>query len=127
VPEREPFAYALLRIIPDADRGEAVNAGVVLFCRGRDFLAVHSVVPTEKLTALRANIDVEAVINHLRALELIAAGDPAGGPMAAGQPSARFHWLVAPSSTIVQPSQVHTGLCDDPARTLRKLFDQLVA
>ena len=124
---REPFAYALLRIIPDVERGEGVNAGVVLFCRGRDFLALRSAVPVNKLAALRAEVDLDALSSHLRALEMIAAGDPAGGPVASAPASARFHWLVAPTSTIVQPSQVHTGLCAEPAETLQKLFQQLVA
>jgi hypothetical protein len=127
VPGREPFAYALLRLVPDADRGEAVNAGVILYCRGRDFLQLRAALPAERLRALRADIDLAAVADHIRSLELIAAGDPAGGPMAGQPSSARFNWLVAPSSTVLQPAEVHTGLCSDPAETLRRLFDQLVA
>jgi hypothetical protein len=126
VPAREPFAYALLRVVPDAERGETVNAGLVLFCSGRGFLAARGHLAAERLRALDATIDLEAVGDHLRTLVLIAAGDPAGGPIAAGSASARFHWLVAPSSTMVQPGPVHTGLCDDPARTLERLFRQLV-
>jgi hypothetical protein len=124
---REPFAYALLRVIPNAARGEAVNAGIILFCRGRDFLELRSAVPAARLQALRSSVDLDAVASHLRALELIAAGDPAGGPMATGSASARFNWLVAPTSTVVQPSEVHTGLCSDPGQTIERLFRQLVA
>lgn len=127
MPAREPFAYAILRVVPDAERGEALNAGIVLFCRGRDFLGLQAQVPSAKLRALGADVDLDAVAAQLRALELIAAGDPAGGPIAAGSASARFHWLVAPTSTVVQPSAVHTGLCEDPAATIQRLFRQLVA
>ena len=127
MPAREPFAYAILRVVPDAERGEALNAGIVLFCRGRDFLRLQAQVPSAKLRALGADVDLDAVAAQLRSLELIAAGDPAGGPIAAGSASARFHWLVAPTSTVVQPSAVHTGLCEDPAATIQRLFRQLVA
>lgn len=126
MPGREPFAYALLRVVPDVGRGEAVNAGIVLFCRGLDFLELRSHVPTQKLHALNAVVDLDAVAEHLETLELIAAGDPAGGPMAQGPASSRFHWLVAPTSTMIQPSAVHTGLCSDPRKTIERLYRQLV-
>ena len=41
--------------------------------------------------------------------------------------SDRFGWLTAPSSTVIQPSEVHTGLTSDPAATLDHLFDTMVA
>ncbi|MEA2684746.1 MAG: hypothetical protein QOK05_3074 [Chloroflexota bacterium] len=123
---REPFAYALLRVVPNAERGESLNTGIVLFCRGRDFLRLRTAVPAGKLRALQADVDIEAIESHLRALELVASGDPEGGPMAAGSASARFHWLVAPTSTVVQPAEVHTGLCEDPEETLERLFRELV-
>ena len=126
MPAREAFAYALLRVIPDAERGEALNVGIVLFCTGRNFLKLRSAVSAEKLRALHSDVDVDAVAGHMRALELIAAADPQGGPMASGSASARFNWLVAPSSTLVQPSEVHTGLCTDPEETIERLFLQLV-
>jgi len=126
VARREPFAYALLRVIPDVQRGEGINAGVLLYCRGHNFLRLRAAVPEEKLRALDAELDLQAVAAQLRALELVAAGDAGGGPVAAGPQSARFHWLVAPTSTVVQPSAVHTGLCEDPGRTLDRLFRQLV-
>jgi hypothetical protein len=76
--------------------------------------------------ALRGDIDLEAARRYLVAIERVAAGDAAAGPIAALDTTARFHWLVAPSSTIVQPSEVHTGLCDDPAGCLDELFERLV-
>ncbi|MFN2463548.1 MAG: DUF3037 domain-containing protein [Candidatus Dormibacteria bacterium] len=126
MPPLEPFAYAVLRVVPDAARGEAVNAGVVLFCRGRRYLKLLAAAPEVKLRALNPAFDLEALRGHLRILEAVAAGDGAGGPVASGEQSARFHWLVAPSSTMVQPSEVHTGLCADPEEQTRRLFGQLV-
>jgi hypothetical protein len=126
MPAREPFAYALLRVVPRAERGECVNAGVVLFCRTREYLAVRTRVPEERLRALDPGVDLEAVRSHLETLQMIAAGDPSSGPMALQPASARFHWLVAPTSTMVQPSEVHTGLLSDPDATLERLFKQLV-
>ncbi|MCW3017084.1 MAG: hypothetical protein JWO02_4176 [Solirubrobacterales bacterium] len=122
----EPFAYALLRVVPDAERGECLNVGVVLFCRRAKFLQARTHLDTARLCALAPSIDATAVAEHLATLERIAAGDPAGGPVARQEPSERFHWLVAPASTVVQPSDVHTGLTDDPAATLERLMARLV-
>ena len=126
MPAREPFAYAVLRVVPRVERGEFVNAGVVLFCRGSGFLALRSGLPEARLRALDPGVDLASLAGHLRTLELIAAGDPAGGPVATQPASARFHWLVAPTSTMVQPSEVHTGLLSDPRATLDRLYEQLV-
>lgn len=126
MPGREAFAYALLRVIPDVERGERLNVGVVLFCRRRQFLQAKTVLDGARLRALSPSLDADAVATHLRTLEAIAAGDPAGGSVAGQEASERFHWLVAPASTIVQPSAVHTGLTDDPAATLERLVTRLV-
>jgi hypothetical protein len=109
------------------ERGECVNAGVVLFCRPRRFLAAAIALDEDRLRAIAPDVDLEAVRAHLEALERIAAGDPHAGPIAALPPSERFHWLVAPSSTIIQCSPVHTGLSDDPAGELQHLMARLVA
>jgi Protein of unknown function (DUF3037) len=122
-----PFQYAIVRVVPRVERGECINAGVVLFCRPRRFLAATIALDEERLRALAPDVDLEAVRGHLAALERIAAGDPEAGPIAALAPSERFHWLVAPSSTIIQCSAVHTGLSDDPARELHHLVARLVA
>jgi hypothetical protein len=121
-----PFQYAILRVVPRVERGECVNAGVVLFCRPRHFLAARIALAEARLRALAPDVDLPAVRGHLEAIERIAAGDPAAGPIAALPPSERFHWLVAPSSTIIQSSPVHTGLSDDPARELEHLVARLV-
>ncbi len=126
MPGREPFAYALLRVVPDAERGENLNVGVVLFCRRGRYLAAQTHLDGARLHALAPTLDTTAVAEHLTMLERIAAGDPAGGPVALQEPSERFHWLVAPASTIVQPSAVHTGLTDDAAATHARLMERLV-
>jgi hypothetical protein len=123
---RSPFQYAAFRIVPRVERGEAVNAGVVLFCRPRRFLGARTQLDAELLAKLAPGCDPGAVAGTLRMLELIAAGAPEGGPIAQLPASERFHWLVAPASTIVQPGPVHTGLTADPEAELAHLFVRLV-
>ena len=121
-----PFQYAIVRVVPRVERGESVNAGVVLFCRPRRYLSARAALDSRRLDALAPGADAEILRAHLDALVAVADGDPAGGPIAALDQSDRFHWLVAPSSTVLQPSPVHTGLCEDPAETLDRLFRALV-
>ena len=122
-----PFQYAMVRVIPDVERGECLNAGVIVFCRPRRFLAARMALDTARLRALAPGVDLEAVEAHLDAVEGFAAGDPAAGPIAALPASERFHWLVAPASTIIQPSPVHTGLTEDPEGELDRLLRRLVS
>lgn len=122
----EPFSYALLRLVPDLERGESINVGVLVFCRPLDFLGARTALDEGRAHALAGEVDLEAARRHLAAIERIAAGDPEAGPIAALDTTARFHWLAAPASTIVQPSEVHTGLCDDPDACLDELFERLV-
>ena len=122
----EAFSYAILRLVPDIERGERVNIGVVVFCRPLDYLGARTAVDEGRARALGGDVDLAATRRHLAAVERIAAGDEGAGPIAALDTTARFHWLVAPSSTIVQPSEVHTGLCEDPRGRLDELFERLV-
>jgi hypothetical protein len=121
-----PFSYAVLRVVPRVDRGERLNAGVVVFCRPLRYLAARTFLDEHRLAALWPDLDPAAVRPHLTAIERVAAGDPGAGPIAALDETARFHWLVSPSSTIIQPSHVHTGLCAKPAEQLDRLFASLV-
>jgi hypothetical protein len=127
MPEREEFQYALWRVVPRLERGETINAGVVLFCRRFRFLAARVRLDPARLAALDPEADFEAIARHLDALARIAAGDSDAGPIAGLPQSERFSWLVALASTVVQPSAVHTGLCDDPEAQLERLFAELVA
>ena len=124
---REEFQYAVLQVVPRVERGERFNAGVVLFCRRRGFLAARVALDRARLSALAPTADADEVLRHLDVYSKVAAGDPAAGAVAEMPDSERFHWLVAPSSTVIQPSPVHTGLTDDPAASLDALFAKLVA
>ena len=123
---RSQFTYAILRVVPRIERGERMNAGVVLYCGERDFLAARASLDERRLAALAADVAPAAVRAHLDALVRIAEGAPDAGPVAALPPAKRFGWLVSPSSTIVQPSGVHSGLCEEPSETLAELFADLV-
>jgi hypothetical protein len=126
VPEAA-FSYALLRLVPRLERGESMNVGVVLFSRQHDFLDLRVRVDKERLGVLGPDCDPDMILQRLAVLHVIASGDEDGGPLAALPASERFGWLTAPSSTIVQPSEVHTGVTTDPEATLDHLFETLVA
>jgi hypothetical protein len=129
VPGREDdaFQYAIWRVVPSVERGEALNVGVVVYCRRRQFLQARVLVDDARLRALAPDLDVAAVRTHLEGMVRVADGDPEGGAVAALPQSDRFGWLTAASSTIVQPSPIHTGLCDEPQAVLDRLFARLVA
>jgi hypothetical protein len=124
--ESRPFAYAVLRVVPRVERGERLNVGVVLFCRQYDYLELRTELDEARLAALAPDVDPAPVRSRLEALGHVARGAADAGALAALPPSDRFGWLVAPSSTIIQPSEVHTGLTDDPAATLERLFGAMV-
>ncbi|HEY8845428.1 MAG TPA: DUF3037 domain-containing protein, partial [Candidatus Limnocylindrales bacterium] len=122
----QPLQYAIIRVVPRVERGECMNAGVVLLCRPTRFLAARVGLDEARLRALAPDVDPATIQEHLAAIERVAAGDPQAGPIARLGQGERFHWLVAPSSTVIQPSEVHTGLSDDPAAELDHLFERLV-
>jgi hypothetical protein len=124
--KREAFQYAVVRIVPRVDRGEFVNAGVILFCRGLGYLTARILLDEDRLAALAPDPPPEGLREHLDTLVRVAAGDADAGPIAQLSQSERFHWLVAPSSTVIQTSPVHTGLCEDPERMLDHLMRSLV-
>ena len=120
------FQYAIVRVLPRVERGECLNVGVVLLCRAQRYLGARIALDERRLAAFAPDLDPASIRPHLAAIERIAAGDPEAGPIARLGQAERFHWLVAPSSTIIQPSEVHTGLCDDPAAELDHLVAALV-
>jgi hypothetical protein len=123
---RNAFQYSIVRVFPRVERGECLNVGVVLLCRPRRYLGARIALDERRLAAFAPDLDPSTIRPHLAAIERIAAGDPDAGPIARLGQAERFHWLVAPSSTIIQPSEVHTGLCDDPAAELDHLVATLV-
>jgi hypothetical protein len=126
-PPRNAFQYAIVRVLPRVERGESLNVGVVLLCRPRRYLGALIALDVKRLAAIAPDLDPATIVPHLEAIERIAAGDPEAGPIARLGQAERFHWLVSPSSTMIQPSEVHTGLCDDPAAELDRLVATLVA
>jgi hypothetical protein len=123
---RSVFQYAIVRVVPRVERGESLNAGVILLCRPRRFLGARIHLDEDRLASFAPGLDARLLRPHLDAIERIAAGDPAAGPIAKLGLAERFHWLVAPASTVIQPSEVHSGLCEDPAAELEHLVTTLV-
>ncbi len=121
-----PFEYALLRVVPRVERGEFVNAGVVLYCQEKRFLEAAIDLDPERLRALDPHLDPETVRAHLEAAPRVCAGGPGAGPIGLLPPVQRFGWLVAPRSTVVQPGPVHTGLAENPREALDHLLKTMV-
>ncbi len=122
----KPFEYAVLRVVPRVERGEFINAGVVLYCQEDGFLGARVYLDPDRLMALDPGADLEAVRAHLEAVRPVCAGSPEAGSVGRLPLGERFGWLVAPRSTVVQPSPVHTGLTDDPEAELERLLSRMV-
>lgn len=126
MPNRSSFDYVVVRVVPHVERGECINAGVIVFCRTLRYLDARVELDARRLAALAPDIDPAEVQQHLDVIVRISRGDPAGGPISALPLAERFHWLAAPRSTVIQTSSVHSGLCDDPAAILDHLFETMV-
>ena len=126
MPALHSFDYAVLRVVPRVEREEFVNAGVVVFCLERGFLAARIELDGDRVRALAPDADLAVIEEHLRAIPSIAAGGEGSGPIGRLAPRERFRWLVAPRSTVVQTSPVHAGLCEDPSRALEELVERMV-
>lgn len=124
--ERAVFEYALLRVIPRLERGECVNAGVIVYSQERVFLASRSALDEVRLRAVDPEVDVEGVRRALEAVEVMCRGGAEAGFAGRERPGQRFRWLTAPRSTIVQPGPIHGGLTADPAAEVERLLDRLV-
>jgi hypothetical protein len=122
----DAFQYALVRVVPRIERGEFINIGAIVFCRTLKYLAAEIDLDERRLAALAPGFDPAELRPHLDMIVRVAAGDPEAGPIAKLPQSERFHWMVAPSSTVIQTSPVHTGLCDEPDRVLDHLMATLV-
>ncbi|KAA0940921.1 DUF3037 domain-containing protein [Streptomyces apricus] len=124
--DRVVYEYAVLRVVPRVERGEYINAGVLVYCRAHSFVAARTHLDEGRLLALDPAADAEGVRAALRAVEGVCAGGAAAGQAAGDDPGRRFRWLIAPRSTVVQPGPVHTGLTADPAAETARLLDLLV-
>ena len=126
MPATSSYDYAIIRIVPCVERGECINIGVILFCRTRRFLGALLHLDQQRLSALAPQLDLPAVQQQLEHLLQVCDGKEGSGPIGQLPQSERFHWLVAPRSTIVQTSPVHSGTCSDPATALQDLLKKLV-
>lgn len=124
--EAKWYSYAVVRVVPRVERGEFLNVGVVLFSRELDFLGVRLEIDESRLKNLAADVDLPTVERHLATFRAIADGGSDGGPIAALPKPERFHWLVAPRSTMIQTSPVHVGRAQNAEQALDQLLDEFV-
>ncbi len=126
MPATYAFDYATIRVVPRVEREEFINVGVIVSCRERRYLGARVELVPGRLAALAPDLDPSEIQPHLDVFPVVCAGGPAAGPIGQLTLPERFHWLVAPRSTIVQVSPVHAGLCQDPAAELDHLFAMMV-
>jgi hypothetical protein len=121
-----PYDYAIFRVVPRVEREEFVNVGVIVSCPAKHFLEARFEVDEQRIAALDSALDMESIRTHLAAIPAICAGGPHAGPIGQLPQRERFHWLIAPRSTTIQVSAVHTGSCTDPTEVLEHLLDTMV-
>jgi hypothetical protein len=120
------YDYAIVRVVPRVERGEFINAGVIVSCQERDFLEARIELDEARLLALHPQVDLDSIRRNLASIPLICQGGAEAGPIGKLSVRERFHWLVAPRSTIIQTSPVHTGRCEDPRAALAHLMSGMV-
>lgn len=120
------YDYAIVRVVPRVEREEFVNVGVIVSCPRKEFLEARIEVDESRLKALDPGIDIDAIRTHLASIPAICAGGSQGGTIGRLSRRERFDWLVAPRSTIIQTSKVHTGRCTNPATLLERLLNSMV-
>jgi hypothetical protein len=126
MPARAAYEYSVIRVVPRIEREECINAGVVLFCKLHRFLGARVHLDEARVLALDPSADLVCIRQQLDLMTLLAEGGPAAGELGALSQAERFRWLTSPRNTVIQPSPVHPGLCDDPATALDALFRRLV-
>jgi hypothetical protein len=126
VRDHYPYDYAVFRVVPRVEREEFVNVGVIVSCPAKDFLEARVELDEQRLMALDSALDVESIRAHLATIPTICAGGEQAGPIGQLSQRERFHWLVAPRSTTIQTSPVHTGWCENPTEVLEHLLNAMV-
>jgi hypothetical protein len=126
MPAPASFDYAIIRVVPRVERQEFINAGIIVLCLEKRYLDARIHLDPARLKALWPEVDIELVRKHLDAIVRICAGDSDAGPIAKLSQRERFHWLIAARSTIIQPSPVHTGVCDSTDTLLDRLEKELL-
>jgi hypothetical protein len=124
--EPQVFEYAVLRVVPRVDRGEAINAGILVYCRPLAYLGAQVDLDADRLLALDPAADVEGIRQALAAIEAVCDEAQTAGQAGQQDIGRRFRWLTAPRSTVVQPGPVHTGLTRDPEAEAWRLLQALV-
>ena len=124
--DKHLFEYAVIRLVPSVEREEFLNVGVILYCQDENFLRISFDLNEERLSAFACDLAVDEIKEHLLAFEKISGGGEDSGAIGRLPIGARFRWLTAPRSTIVQTSAVHTGLCLDVNETLGQLLTKMV-
>ena len=124
--DKVTFEYAIIRVVPKVEREEFFNVGVILFCKRKKFLDVKYVIDKRKLEVFSEEIDYDLLNDYLHSWKLICKGAPSGGKIGTLELSDRFRWLAACRSTMIQSSETHSGLCDDPEKELAALFESFV-
>ena len=120
------YDYAIIRVVPRVERGEFINAGIVLSCPAKNYLDALIHLDRERLFALSAAADIEPIMEHLSSIPRICRGEADSGPIGILPRAERFDWLTAPRSTIIQTSPVHSGTCTEPEAVLKKLLEEMV-
>lgn len=120
------YEYSILRVVPRVERCEFVNVGVLVYCQALDYLAAQVTTDLSRALALDNSLEVDTIARQLEGIRALCASDAGSGDNGRRSPGDRFRWLVAPRSTVVQSSPVHTGLTDSPDGALAELFRQMV-
>lgn len=126
MPDKFRYDYAVIRVVPKVDREEFINAGIILSCPDVSFLEARIQLDESRLLALDPSVDLELVRKHLATIPTICRGNGDAGSIGNLPQRQRFHWLVAPRSTVIQTSPVHTGRCSDPSAALEHLVSRVV-
>lgn len=126
MPTHNSYDYAVVRVVPRVERGEFINVGIILWCPSQSYLGARIELDEQRLRALDADVNIATVRSHLASIPLVCAGGAEAGPIGLLSPRERFDWLVAPRSTIIQVSPVHTGRCTDVPGTLERLLSVMV-
>jgi hypothetical protein len=126
MPDHDTYDYAIIRVVPKVEREEFVNVGVIVSCPARGFLEARIELDESRLIAIDPTLDIEIIRAHLASIPTVCAGGEQAGPIGQLSQRERFRWLVAPRSTIIQTSPVHTGCCKDPTAVLQHLLDTMV-
>lgn len=124
---RISFEYAIVRVVPRVEREEFINVGVIVHSHDRDYLEARIELDEERLSAFAGyTANLALVREHLASIPLICQGGEGSGPIGKLPRRERWHWLTAPRSTIIQTSQAHAGLCEEPSEWVERLLGRYV-